>query len=474
MFTLLLIALLLQPAATPPAGSVLIENVTIVPMVEGQPDAVAGQDVLVAGETFAAIGPAGTLDVPPNTRRIDGRGKWLIPGLGDAHVHYPFQLGSPEGEGRTFAQEDARILNRLFVAHGVTVVRNMGGSPLVLKERDAIRRGEAIGPSILTVGPMYSGSDIGLFRTLGAGADVADILNEHEAFGYDAIKVHTSPDPDAFARLAAEAHDRDMQIVGHVPFTVGLSRTLEAGLDTIEHVGLFSITVAADDAPGTGEPWPAMMERYNHPDPAKIGALAEQLKAADATIVPTLTVTLTGAMTAGEFREHVAGDQYANRTSPAIRQHWLDRWPSEIAMYERAGVTLAGQRDTPRLVTKGLIDAGVTIVAGTDVPATPAVAGLALHEEIADYAELGMTPREALATATSGLADALDGGDTFGRIKPGLRADAVLLDADPLANIEHTKRVTGVLLRGEFHDRAALDAMLAEVDALVAAATDED
>ena len=449
------------------SAPVLIENVTLIAM-NGEVDAVANQDVLADEGIFVAIGDHGSLDVPDDAARVDGRGKWLIPGLGDAHVHYPYQPGGPSGDGTMFAQENAEVLNKLFVAHGVTFVRNMGGSPNVLEIREQIAGGEAVGPTIMTVGPMLSGSDAGVFRTLGPDADAAAIVQEHLDAGYDAIKIHTSPDPDAFAALSAEARRRGVPIVGHIPFTVGYSTSLEK-LDTIEHIGTFGISVSADDAPGTGEPWPAMMERYNHPDPAKIDALAEQIKAADTVLVPTLAVTTLGAMTSEQFREHVESDDFATLTTPAIREHWIDRWTNEIGMYERAGIELAGQRDTPRLILERFVSAGVSIVAGTDAPATPMIAGRSLHAEIAAYADAGMTPRQALASATSDLADAMGRGERFGRIAVGLRADAVLLDADPLADIANTTAIRGVLLRGDYLDRSALDGLLRNVETIATA-----
>ena len=455
-------ALASSVAAEAASETVLIQDVTVIPMTEDG-GAIEHQDVLILDQKFNAIGPTGTLQTPIGLTPIDGRGKFLIPGLGDAHVHLPYQT---EITDATFAQEDPQVLFNLFVAHGVTFVRNMGGSDYALQLRDEIDGGERLGPTVFTVGPMLSGTDTGLFQSLGEDADVDQIVADHKAKGYDAIKIHTQPNRDAFVRLTKAAHEANLPIVGHVPFTVGLTQTLEARLDRIEHIDLFSITIAADDAPGTGKGWPAMMERYNHPDKTKIAPLAKVLIENDVVLVPTLATTKIGEMSKDEVKALIDSESLANRTTQKLRDHWASRWLGEMQTYERAGLNLPGMTETPKLILERFIDAGVPMIAGTDTPAVPMIAGLALHEELADYVAAGMTPKQAIASSTSELAKAMWLEGEFGQIKPGLRADAVLLSANPLEDIANTQKIDAVLLRGKLLDREALDGLIDEVDTI--------
>jgi imidazolonepropionase-like amidohydrolase len=431
-----------EPARGPGEPVVAFVGVTLLPLDTGA--AVPDQTVVVRGERIERVGPRAAVAVPPEARVIDGRGRYLMPGLMDLHVHLD----------RT---EDLAIL----LALGVTTVRNMWGAPIHLEWRDRIARGELPGPTIYTAGPIVDGEHPAhpgsLIVRSEADADRAIAL--HRRLGYDFVKVYSRLAPPVFDRLAEGARRAGLPVAGHVPWAVPLDHAVDAGMRSIEHMtGVVAALQAADSPVAGGTDGPSRGRQIDHVDEARIAGLAQQLAAHHTFVVPTRVVMDQDAP-AAEVRSLLAG--------PEMR--WLT--PSERALSE-PGPDDAEELDRSRRtlalydrVLRALDAAGVPIAAGTDIGNPLVVPGFALHRELELLVRAGLSPLAALQAATHRGAELLGRAGELGGIAAGMRADLLLLDANPLDDIHNTRRIAGVMARGRYRVRGELDALLERIAA---------
>jgi len=442
----------------------VIRDVTVIDGTGSRPQ--GGMTVVVAQGRISAIGAADFVRYPRSARRIDGTGKYLIPGLWDMHVHL----------------RDLEGTLPLFVVNGVTSVRDMGS---VLEETVALRAqveaGTVVGPRILTSGPAVESASwmaqyVELMRAQGADEGkvaaflrtriiVGDTLAARAAVdsltaqGADFIKIRHAESPAVFAALGAAAAAAGTHLAGHYVWILGLGESAALGQRSIEHNVL----------PG-----------FNGRSPEQQQAIFDALRRHGTHLVPTLVTNAAETMPLDDVRalaEDRRGtiDSRNRYVSGAIRRSWLEtvelnardaeRPPPEIIRQMMAGSN-AFLREAQR--------AGVTMLAGTDVPTTGTFLGFSLHDELALLvATYGLTPMEALRSATA-LPAAFMGLDaTVGTIAVGKRADLVLLDADPLAAIGNTRRIDVVIAHGRLFDRATREQMLRDIAARMAARDSE-
>ena len=400
------------------------------------------QTVVVRGDRIERVAPRAEVAVPAGARVIDGRGRYLLPGLIDAHVHL----------ART---QDLAIL----LALGVTTVRNMWGAPIHLAWRDRIARGELPGPRIVTAGPIVDGFPPAHLGSLivhdAAEADQAIAL--HRRLGYDFVKIYNRLSPEVFDRLAADAARDGLAIAGHVPWEVPLDHAVNAGMRSIEHLTGFLAALQAADSPVAGATdRVSRAKQIDHVDEARLAALVERVAAHHTFDVPTLGV-MDSAGSAAEVRDLLA--------RPEMR--WLPPWEralAEPALDEPEEL----DRDRRRIALLGRIvaaldRAGAPIATGTDLENPLVIPGFSLHHELELLVQAGLSPLAALRAATRSGAELLGRSRELGAVAAGLGADLVLLDANPLDDIRHTRRVAGVMARGRYLARGELDAMLAQI-----------
>jgi imidazolonepropionase-like amidohydrolase len=435
-----------EPARGPGEPVVAFVGVTLLPLDTAA--AVPDQTVIVRGERIERIGPQSAVEVPPGAQVIDGRGRTVMPGLIDAHVHL----------ART---EDLAIL----VALGVTTVRNMWGAPIHLEWRDRVARGELPGPTIYTAGPIVDGERPAHPGSLivRSEADAERAIALHRRLGYDLVKVYSRLMPPVFDRLAEGARRAGLPIAGHVPWSVALDHAVDAGMRSIEHMTGVVAALQAADAPVAGRsdgPW--RDRDIDHVDEARIAGLVQQLAAHHTFMVPTLVVMDQNAP-AAEVRRLLAGPdmRWLASSERALSEprpddaEGLDRARRTLALYDR--------------VLGALDAAGAPIATGTD-PGNPLVVpGFALHRELEHLVGAGLSPLAALQAATRRGAELLGHEGEIGRIAAGMRADLVLLDANPLDDIRNTRRIAGVMARGRYRARGELDALLERIAAGFAA-----
>lgn len=445
---LLLFSLLSTSCSAPPAPSSRLEpgvsafvGVTVIPMTEPGA-ALPDHTVLVRNGRIERLGPRATVEIPAGALRIDGTGRYLLPGLADMHVHLEYF-------------EDPELL-LLFLDHGVTTVRNMDGRPYLLEWRRRIAAGELAGPAIVTAGPLLDGDpplrdDNTVVRDT---AEAQRIVAEQHAAGYDFVKVYTNLSPEVWQAILAAARERGLPVAGHVPRRVSLEQALASGMASIEHLDGYDDLIESDESPFRNR-WHWSKRFLAMPaDPAKIRDAARRTAAAGVWNVPTLVEKEKTAPLA-EMRSWLERPEI-QKLPPEFRDAWDPagwdedrRRPYENLDAEDLALLARGKQQRLALV-KALVDAGAGVLVGSDTPNPFVVPGLGTIEEIRLFVEAGLTPEQALAAATREAARFLGQEKEFGTIAPGLRADLLLLEANPLEDVAHLDRRIGVMVRGRW------------------------
>ncbi len=409
--------------------------------------------VVVENQHIVTLGKSRLLRPPHGAHVIEARGKYLIPGLWDMHVHTVFGDWLPANEQVTLP---------LFVANGITGVRDMGGDLEVLKWwRTRIAAGRLLGPRMIIAGPMLDGP-IPRFPSSAPVAGAADgrrTVDELQAQGVDFIKIQSLIPRDGYFAAAEEAKKLGITFVGHVPDAVRASEASNAGQKSIEHfTGVFEGCSPLEDELIKG---PKTLGRYATTyDPERARQVIALMARNQTWQVPTLVWERGQWLIDDNDLSHDPLIKYA----PAA---WKDRtWP----MFVKA---ILSDMDTDPLpvrqhfvqmeldMTLAMFQAGVPFMAGTDTAAGVHVfPGFSLHDELGLFVRAGLTPMQALQTATLNPARFMGRLNDLGTVEKGKLADLVLLDANPLDDIGNTRRIRAVVLAGRYFDRVALDRML--------------
>lgn len=395
--------------------------------------------------------------VEKRARVIDARGKFLIPGLWDMHVHTIFGDWLPKDENVTLP---------LFVANGVTGVRDMGGDLDALKSwRRDINSGQLLGPRMVISGPMLDGP-VPRFPSSAPvknASDAKKIVDELQARGADFIKIQSLIPRDGYFAAAQEANRLGITFVGHVPDAVRATEAASAGQKSIEHLtGVFEGCSKVEDELMKGPKGPGrFVATY---DATKAKSLIELFAQKQTWQVPTLV------WEHGQWlidKSDFTRDPLAKYAPVA----WRDRtWPmftNDILKDMDTDPLPVRERFTQMEldIVQQMHLAGVPFMAGTDTAAGVRVfPGFSLHEELAYFVKAGFTPMEALQTATVNPAKFLGRLSELGTIQEGKLADLVLLNANPLEDIRNTRKIDSVILAGKYYSRANLDEMLQKVE----------
>lgn len=451
----LLASLFASPlSAQGPAVDLLMTNARVVDVESGS--IVAGRAIAIRGDTIVAIVPMSSAGQFRARRTVNASGRYVLPGLWDMHMHF--------GGGPALIAEN-RALLPLFVAHGIVAVRDAAGdlSESVLAWRDSVARGLMDGPTIFTSGPKIEGrnsiwpGDIEIDTR--AGVDSA--LDALQARRVDFIKLTDNTlTPDLFRYALREIRTRGLKSSAHIPQVVPVREAVELGLGSIEHLS-YAIRGGAER---DGAPPPTdVLAQF---DSANAMALYRVMAARGTAITPTLNISRTLAYLDTESH---ANDPYLRYIGPGLRatyQGRVDRaaQASAAAIKRRHEVHEFTAARLPMLQA-----AGVMILTGTDAGFLNSFdyPGVGLHDELQLMVKAGLSPLQAIRGATINGARFLNRSTRHGTITVGKAADLLLLDRNPLADISATRAIRGVVMRGVYHDRAALDAMLRETAARV-------
>ena len=388
---------------------------------------------------------------------VNGTGKFLIPGLWDMHVHMVFGDWFPRGKEVTLP---------LFIANGITGVRDMGGELDVLQQwRKEIAAGTLIGPRIVMSGPMLDGPQPRFPSSIAIKSpeDGSRAVDDLKRRGADFIKLQSLIPRDAVFAIADEAKKQGIPFVGHVPDAVRASEASNAGQKSFEHlIGIFEGASPLEDEFLKGPKGPGkFLATY---DPARAAKLFALLAKNQTWQCPTLVWERGGNLIDLADFAHDARAKY-------VPAYWKDvtwkRFTGQI-IHEFNTDDLATRRrfvEKELEVVNAMHRAGIPFLAGTDTP--PGVyifPGFSLHEELQRFVAAGFTPMEALQTATINPAKFLGMEDRLGTVERGKLADLVLLDANPLDDIRNTQKIAAVIVNGRYLSRADLDKMLAGVE----------
>lgn len=411
----------------------------------------ADQTVLVRDGLIRAMGARSTVPVPGDAVRIDGRGKYLMPGLAEMHAHIP-------GDNAPRRQVEDVML--LYVANGITTIRGMLGAPGQLRLREQTASGEVLGPAIIVGAPSLNAN------TARDPATAARLVREHRAAGYDFLKLHPGLSREVYDTVVAAAREVGITTGGHVSREVGLERTLEARQATIDHLdGYLEAALPEELRARLGEGRATLGEAVRAVDGQRLRAAAEATRRAGVWNVPTAFLWET--FYSAESPEAMARRPEMRYATPQQIAAWSKQKRDRTEADLRSGVTAedAGlYLDVRRRILRALSDAGAPLLLGTDSPQMFSVPGFSLHREMALMADGGMTPYQVLSAGTRNVAryaaeDLKLAGD-FGVVRPGSRADLLLLDANPLLDVRNVARRSGVMVRGRWLPAEELDRAL--------------
>ena len=426
--------------AIPPRDSVVaFVDVSVLPMDRDR--VLEHQTVIVRGPTIDVVGPAGSTRVPDGATRIDGRGKFLMPGLVDMHGHFMGGAGNPgDGASRQFTW---------FLANGVTTVRGLGGPPNYLATRDRANRAEVLAPMLYAAGGSIHGGSV---KT---PADAAAKVREAKAAGYDWIKTHGGFDRATYDSMIIAARQVGIPVSGHVSHGYGLLHALESH-QQVEHLDGY-LAVLAGDAGAAGE-WndgqvvtdPAILARISE---ARIPEVVAATKRSATCAGPTLA--LFRIVVSGETAEEMGKWPEMKWVTPQMRQAFENQ-------VKQNGGPKPGDPGAKRFVeirdrlVKALYDGGVPVVPGGDSPQFFLVPGFSLHRELEAFRLAGIPPYGVLESATRIAAKCLGKDAEFGTVAAGKRADLLLLDRDPRTDLAKRESISGVMTRGRWLTREAL------------------
>jgi imidazolonepropionase-like amidohydrolase len=408
--------------------------------------------VLVSGGRISAIANAADAPVPEHARVVDGAGKYLIPGLWDMHVHMAWD---------DLMLRHRESLARLLVANGIVGVRDVGGDLKVLQRwRQEVESGTAIGPHVVAGGSVLvdpgdrwsEWSEI----EVGTEAEGRKAVRDLKQRGADHIKVILQ-NREVYFAIASEANAQSIPFIGHVPGSVTTAEASDAGQKSIEHAGA--------------------VVRVARKSEGEVASLYERLVANSTWVCPTVVLAETTRRIAGGAARLAEPDPAADPRLRYLPSEWVERlWAGILEAMLK--YDYMGDNNTPEGVTRNDDDfkevlsvvgamnaAGVKLLAGTDSATAPYIfPGSGLHEELALLVKAGLTPMEALQTATRNPAQYLGNPDGGGTVEVGKAADLLLLEANPLIDITNTRKIAGVMIGGRLYMKPDLERMLIEVE----------
>lgn len=425
----LFVACMLAPR--PAQAQIAFEHVHVLPMTDEEVR--TDWTVLVEGDRIVAAGPAAEVEVPETAERIDGTGKYLMPGLAEMHGHVP----SPD-ENREYVES----LMFLYIANGVTTVRGLLGEPGQLALKEATADGSLLGPALYLAGPAFNGGTV-------SSPEQADRrVREQAAEGWDYLKVLPGMTLEEFDAMAMAANEEGIPFIGHVTAEAGLLHSIEMGQQTIDHLdGYIEYLTEESDAI----------------DPERLETAIAMTKEHGVWVIPTMALweTILG-VPSSEDMAHYEELQYMPPDMVASWARSQDRRRAGSGFDQERVDRIAAQRID---LLGALNEAGARILMGTDSPQVFSVPGFALVRELPLMADAGMSPYEILVSGTRAVGDYLQEEDAFGTIAAGSRADLILLNSNPLEDAMRVFDRAGVMARGRWLPESDIQERLAEIAA---------
>lgn len=437
-----LVAAPAQDAGEASVDAYVISHVNVVDVEKGE--SLPDRWVRVEDGVIKAISEKGSLELIADATVVDGQGKWLIPGLFDAHVHY---TPSPD----TFGP--------LLVAHGVTCVRDLGAmTEAIIAIRERARTTDVFAPDVVCTGAIIDGDPpVWPFsEPCDTPEEGRAAVRKLHAAGVDMIKVYSLLKPEVHLAVIDEAHKLGLKATGHVPDAITYEQLLASGQDCVEHMQgldklILSMTEEGLSPEDLSDIWHSYRgyRMYDDVDHAKLLEQIGRMKTANMAMCPTVIVM---ASIGKASSPDVKNDPRLDFVPMSLRNFWQSSQFAEASPFNASLVA-----NLVKLVGD-LHKAGVTLMVGTDLANAYVFPGWSVHEEMGFFAQAGIPPADILRDATIVPARFCGVDDRLGSIAVGKTASLVLLNANPLENIGAASAIEAVFLRGKYYDRAALDA----------------
>jgi len=447
-----LLVFLLLPAA---AADILIRNVNVIDVKTGQ--TLPRRFVLIHGDRIQSIATAAR--ATRGMQVVEGRGKYLIPGLWDMHVHLWYKQNQFP----------------MYLAAGVTGVRDMGSELTQVKRwRSEIKSGELLGPHIETCGPPVDGGpsdDAKLPLVVVRTPAEARVAYDHleQDLNVDFVKVLSRVPRDAYFALIERARKWGLPVAGHVPEGVSVDEAITARQSSIEHLSGVLLACSSDERKIRPLRLLAIERKDNNAvlnyaervlvtfDPTKASVLFDRMARFASYEVPTMV--MLRRMSYADADE-LARNPNLKYVPAAIRKTWSDPREIKKTIPEATLALIDRQYERCSWIVEQMQRMGVPIMAGTDTGDPYTFPGYDLHRELQLLVKAGLTPLQALRAATVTPAEYLDADESLGTVAQGKMADLVLLDADPLKDIRNTQKISAVVVGGKYLSKEKLDAML--------------
>jgi len=425
--------------------------------------------IVIAGYRIVAIGKNNAVPIPRHARTVDATGAFVIPGLWDMHAH----PDDPELWPTSPPPKDKEILLTLLIANGVTGIRDMGGDLKLLQQwRGRVGAGSLVGPHIFACGPLLDGpkpmwpGSIAISNEEQGRQAVRDLKKQ----GADFVKVYSLLPRDAYFAIADEAKKLKIPFAGHVPDSVTPAEASDAGQASEEH--LLQIIQSCSDSDAVKKKLDEMKDAspderrrasvetmLSTYDEKKAEALFAKFVKNSTWITPTLIVWQNDASFEADYPKYADRLKYMPHY---IREYWEPKNNAHLKNRSPERLALLKKLVSKYLEIVGTMQrSGVKLMAGSDFGATPlSFPGWGVHDEMALLVKAGLTPMQALQAATKNPTAFLGLDKSTGTVEVGKLADLVVLNANPLEDINNTRKINAVIFQGKMYDRAALNRML--------------
>lgn len=420
------------------------------------------QDIFITKDRIAKINPAREFENYTSERTVDAKDKFVLPGFWDNHVHFR--------GGDSLIEANKNFL-KLFISNGITAVRDAGGdlTPSVLAWRDAIGSDALLGPTIFTSGPKIDGPQATWAGSLVVQeeTDIPRVLDSLQALQTDFVKLYDSKiEGELYIKTIEEAEKRGLITSGHMPFTVELNQTIQAGIDGVEHLYYVMKGCSAREKEitqkliereiGFWDAMPLLLESYSD---STAQHTFQTLRENDVFVIPTLHIGET--LSYLDEVDH-ANDPYLQYMGNGIIKTYEGRINSAMKASVKAREYRKELDIFFRRLTKSLQVSGVDLLAGSDSGAYNSYTypGISLHKELEAMVASGLSPLEALRTSAYNGSRFLKKKEDYGSITVGKISDIVLLNENPLKDITNTQTIHYLVNGNKVYDRKQLDEVL--------------
>jgi imidazolonepropionase-like amidohydrolase len=428
-----------QKVETGQEDTYVIKNVNIIPMTM-ENRIIANATVVIKDNKILSINNS----IPDKAKIINGKGKWLIPGLIDMHVHVPtdgtFNTTYPTRSAAVFTK--TQDVMTPFVANGVTTIFQLNAMVGNFGQRNEILRGDVIGPRMALAFMINGGDETGTANTPAEGRQSVRVA---KAEGYEYIKVYSNLNIETFKAIVDEASKQKMKVIGHIPnaFQGKIEEAFVANFGMVAHAEEFA----------------KQTKDFSYQDAQRFAKLAKEN---GTWLSPTLIVMKRIAEQTRTL-DSISNLKSLGYVHPLIQNKWLTANKHNTGTNSERVISIQKMVDFNNLLVKAFKEAGVPIVTGTDAGGSGVISGFSLHDEIELLVKAGLTPEEALVSATRLPATWLGIENKIGTVEAGKFADLVLLDKNPLDDISNTRKIAGVFINGRWVNKTKIDMMLSDL-----------